>query len=376
MNPVKVLIAPQEFKGTLTAAQAAQAIKRGFHGVHPQAHLDLAPIADGGAGTVDVFLSAGEGEERFSTVSDPLGRPVKARWALLERGQTAVLEMASASGLALLSDDERDPLAAHTFGTGELIRHALDSGATRVLIGAGGSATCDGGVGAASALGVRFLDVKGAPLPLGPRNLAQLGSIDTRGLDPRLETTQLEVLTDVSNPLLGKDGSARIYGPQKGASEDEVDRLDGLLEQLARVSRERLGESPDSEAGAGAAGGLAFGLRAFCNARLKRGFDVVSDVLGLFTRVNECDWVLTGEGRLDVQSAFLKGPWSLGRLARMQRKRVVLFAGSVLGGSAGVRDAFDEVVVVGAGQLPDPALAAQQLEEAVARWAARQQNPG
>jgi glycerate kinase len=369
---VKVLIAPQEFKGTLTAGQAAEAIMRGIQSAQEQAEVDVAPIADGGAGTVEVLLAAGEGEERFATVSDPLGRPVRARWALIDRGATAVIEMAAASGLALLTEGERDPLSAHTFGTGELIRAALDAGATRILIGAGGSATCDGGVGAATALGVRFLDEKGAPLPLGPRHFAQLASIDRSGLDPRLQNAALEVLTDVRNPLLGKEGSARVYAPQKGADEDDVDRLDLLLEQLARVSRQLLHESHETEAGAGAAGGLGFGLRAFCNARLRRGFDVVSEALGLFTRVNECDWVLTGEGRLDLQSAYFKGPYALGRLARMQKKRVILFAGSVLGGSSGVRDAFDEVVVVGKGRMPDPADAAQQLEDAVQRWALRQ----
>jgi glycerate kinase len=369
---LKVLIAPQEFKGTLTAPQAADAIMRGFKSVHDQAQIDVVPIADGGAGTVDILLAAGEGEERYTTVTDPLGRPVKARWGLLDGGKTAVVEMASASGLSLLQKSERDPMSAHTYGTGELIRAALDAGASRILVGAGGSATCDGGVGAASALGVAFLDEKGAHLPLGPKHLARLARVDRSGLDPRLAKVQLDVLTDVRNPLLGEEGSARIYGPQKGADADDVDRLDSLLEQLARVGRQESSEAHEKEAGAGAAGGLAFGLRSFCNGQLRRGFDVISEALGLFAIVNECDLVITGEGQLDLQSAYFKGPYALGRLARMQKKRVVLFAGTVLGGSSGVRDAFDEVVVVGKGTRIEPERAAQQLEDAVARWAIRQ----
>ncbi len=369
---MKVLIAPAEFKGTLTAAEAAEAMARGVRSGQPDAQLDVAPIADGGAGTVEAFLASGVGAERFSTVTDPLGRKVKARWALLDAGKTAVIEMASASGLQRVKPEDRDPLSAHTYGTGELIRAALDAKATRIIVGAGGSATCDGGVGAASALGVRFLDAGGAPLRLGPKQLTKLVKIDRAGLDPRLQPGQLEVLTDVRNPLLGQEGAARVYAPQKGADADAVDQLEAALEQLARVSRQSSGESFENEAGAGAAGGLAFGLRAFCKSQLKRGFDAVSETLGLFAKVNECDWVLTGEGQLDVQSTFLKGPYSLGRLARMQHKRVVLFAGSVVGGSTGARDAFDEVVVAGQGQVPDPARAAAQLEEAVARWSSRQ----
>lgn len=345
---------------------------RGFKGIHEQARIDVVPIADGGGGTVDVLLSAGEGEERFSDVTDALGRPVKARWALLDAGKTAIIEMASASGLGLLKKSELDPMSAHTYGTGELIRAALDAGATRILVGAGGSATCDGGVGAVSALGIAFLDEKGAHLPLGPKHLERLAKVDRSGLDPRLAAVQLEVLTDVRNPLLGDEGTARIYGPQKGADDDDVERLDSLLEHLARVGREGSDEAHEQEAGAGSAGGLAFGLRAFCNARLRRGFDVISDALGLFAMVNECDLVITGEGQLDLQSAYFKGPYALGRLARMQKKRVVLFAGSMIGGSSGVRDAFDEVVVVGKGSVPDPAKAARLLEEAVSRWAIRQ----
>lgn len=369
---MKVLIAPQEFKGTLTAAQAGEAIRRGYKSAREDAELEVVPIADGGAGTVEVLLTAGEGEERFSTVTDPIGRPVRARWGLINEGTTAVVEMASASGLALLKKEERSPMSATTRGTGELILAALDAGATRILLGAGGSATCDGGVGAATALGVKFLNDKGVQLPPGPSQLARLAKIDRSGLDPRLGKVLLEVLTDVRNPLLGEEGTAQIYAPQKGADADDVERLDLLLEQLVRVWRQAGAEAFEAEAGAGAAGGLGYGLRAFCNAQLRRGFDVISEALGLFEKVSECDLVLTGEGQLDTQSAYFKGPYALGRLARMQKKRVVLFAGSMRGGSSGVRDAFDDVVVVGKSNGGSAARAAQDLEEAVARWAIRQ----
>jgi glycerate 2-kinase len=369
---LKVLIAPQEFKGTLTATQAAQAIMRGFQSAYSKAELHVVPIADGGGGTVDVLLAAGDGEERISHVTDAIGRPVKARWGLIEGGRTAVIEMSAACGIAMLQKSERDPMSAHTCGVGQLILAALDAGTTRILVGAGGSATTDGGMGAAAALGVAFLDDKGARLPPGPRHLARLARVDRSGLDPRLSKVSLEVLTDVRNPLLGEEGAAHIYGPQKGASPDDVDRLDSLLEQLARVARAEGSEAHEQEAGAGAAGGLAFGLRSFCNARLRSGFDVISEALGLFSMISDCDLVITGEGQFDVQSSYFKGPYALGRLARMQKKRVVLFAGAVVGGSSIVRDTFDEVVDVGRGQRPDPERAAQLLEDTVARWASRQ----
>lgn len=369
--PMRALVAPQQFKGTLTAREAAEAIARGVTAAQPDARLDLAPLADGGQGTVDALLAASPGgSERVTTVQGPLGDPVQARWGVLPNG-LGVIEMAAASGLTLVPPNRRSVLDAHTFGTGELIRAALDSGCTRIALGAGDSGTCDGGTGAAMALGVRFLDGRGLALPPGARHLERIETIDLKGLDPRIARCQLQVLADVLNPLLGEQGTARVYGPQKGADTDDVDFLDDSLQHLVLVVRRQLGLELHPEQGAGAAGGLAYGLSALCGAKISRGFDVISEALGLFQRVIDADVVLTGEGSIDVQSTFAKGPWSLGRLARMQKKRVVAFAGVVSGGTtASSREAFDDVIQVSpAGELPTPEEAAALLEEAARKWA-------
>ncbi len=369
---LRALVAPQQFKGTLTARQAAEAIARGVRAALPDAQLDLAPLADGGQGTVDALLLAhrGEHEERLTSVQGPLGQPVLARWGLLG-GDLGVIEMAAASGLTLLPPERRSVLDAHTFGTGELIRAALDAGCRRIAVGAGDSGTCDGGTGAAMALGIRFLDAKGHVLPPGPRHLERIERIDLTGRDPRLATCELQVLADVLNPLLGEQGTARIYGPQKGADTDEIDFLEESLQHLVLVVRRQLGLELHPDQGAGAAGGLAYGLAALCGAKIARGFDVISEAMGLFQRVTDAEVVLTGEGQLDVQTTFAKGPWSLGRLARMQKKRVIAFAGTVTGGTAAAaREAFDDVIqVTPPGELPTPAEAERLLVEAAKKWA-------
>jgi glycerate kinase len=265
-------------------------------------------------------------------------------------------------------------LDASTFGTGQLIAAALDAGCRRIAIGAGDSATCDGGVGAATALGARFLDAKGVELPPGPRHLRQLKRIDASGLDGRLSRAELTVLADVNNPLLGEDGTARIYGPQKGADADAVELLEESLEHLTFVVQSQLGLRLENEPSMGAAGGLAYGLAALCGAQIKRGFDAVSDALGLFQRLSDVDVVVTGEGQIDAQTPMAKGPWSLGRLAHMQKKRVVAFAGAVRGPAAATRDAFDEVITVTPQEqgVPSPADAAALLEAAAKKWALAQ----
>ncbi|MBI3182590.1 MAG: glycerate kinase [Myxococcales bacterium] len=368
-----VLIAPQEFKGTLSAREAAEAIARGLRQSMPRVELDILPIADGGPGTVEAFLRAGSGEQRVTRVRDPLGRPVDAAWGLLDRGRTAVIEMAAASGLALLAEAERDLLRSDTTGTGELIRAALDAGCSQVLVGVGGSATTDGGAGAAKALGVCFLDASGSELAPNPESLRRLARIDTAGRDPRLGSAVLKVLTDVRNPLCGAEGAALVYGPQKGADPELATALDAVLERLAAIVRSQLGIDIEHAAGAGAGGGLAFGLAALCGGQLVSGFEAVSAALSLFVRVRKSSLVLTGEGRLDAQTAYFKGPFALARLARMQGKPVVLFAGSVAG-AASAREAFDEVVAVtppGLSPAEVKARASELLERAVAAWSAR-----
>ncbi|MFZ5468738.1 MAG: glycerate kinase [Myxococcota bacterium] len=365
---MRVLVAPQELKGTLTAAEAAQAIATGLRAARPEWSLDLASLADGGPGTVDVLVFAKQGERRRTRVHDPLGRPLDASWGLIDGGEAAVIEMAAASGLSSTKENERDPLRANTFGTGELIRAALDAGCRRIFLGAGGSATTDGGMGAACALGVRFLDAQGGPLPPEPRALQHLAAVDVRERDPRLEGVELTVLADVQNPLLGKEGAAHVYGPQKGATPEQVNELEALLTHLVRVARQTsLAQQPAT----GAAGGLPFALAAFCGASIRPGFDVVAEALQLEKRVKDADLVITGEGRLDAQTSYLKGPYALARLAKGQHKRVVLFAGTVAK-PAQAMEVFDEVHAVTPEQLTPgeiKARAGELLKAAVEKWA-------
>jgi glycerate kinase len=371
---MRILISPQEFKGTLTAVQAANAIASGIARVLPSAHLELAPIADGGPGFVDALVGTTGGKYRESPVQDPLGRPVNARWGLIGEG-TAVLEMAAASGLLLLSAAERDPRRASTFGTGQLIRAALDAKCPRIFLGIGGSATNDGGAGAAEALGIRFLDRAGKPLPRGGAALARLERIDLAGRDPRLEAVELWVAADVTNPLLGPTGASAIYGPQKGADAQAVSELDLALSRLAEVTRAQSGRDLATVPGAGAAGGLAFGLLAFCGGQLKRGFEVVAESLGLEERAGRADVVIIGEGRLDQQSAYGKGPGSLAALAKRKGKRTVIFAGRVDPSYAPSKSPFDQVVEVSAGRPgldPTTSDARALLEAAAEDWARKE----
>ncbi len=368
---MRILVAPQEFKGTLTAAQASDAVARALRATDPNLELDVVPLADGGPGTVDALLRVLGGARRFTRVADPIGRPIDAAWGMAADGHTAILEMAAANGLHLLAEHERDPLYAHTRGTGELVRASLDEGATRILLGLGGSATNDGGIGAAAALGVRFLDEGGSPLEPEPRNLGRIARIDLSGRDRRLGSVDFQVLTDVVNPLCGAEGASHVYGPQKGADAEIAEQLDAWLAHLATVARTQLGVDLDRAMGAGAAGGLAFGLAAFCGAKIQPGFDVIAQRLELFRRVADADLVITGEGRFDEQSAYYKGPFALGRLARMRGKRAVLFAGSLRVCPA-KKDAFDAVVQVTPDGLPPDEVkrrASELLESAVRQWA-------
>jgi glycerate kinase len=311
----RVAIAPNAFKGTLTALQAARCIDTGLRAALPGLDTVLIPVADGGDGTAAAVAQATGGRLLTSRVSDPLGRPVTAAWALTGQGHTAVIEMAAASGLVLLRPHERDPLRTSTAGTGALIRAALDRGARHLLIGIGGSATSDGGAGMARALGARFLDRRGRELPPGGGALARLASIDLRRLDPRLREVRVDVACDVDNPLTGPRGAARVYAPQKGASPAAVRRLDAGLRRLAAVVRRDLGVDVERLPGAGAAGGLGAGLVAFAGGRLRPGADLVLDAVGLRHKLAGCDLVITGEGRLDAQTAHGKAPAAVARVA-------------------------------------------------------------
>jgi glycerate kinase len=339
---MRFVIAPQEFKGSLTAAEAADAMAAGVRDGMPGADLDLAPMSDGGPGLVDAMRTARGGERIETTAHDPLMRAVVAAWALLPDG-TAVIEMAAASGLVLLSADERDPIVATTYGTGELLRAALDRHAARIIVGVGGSATVDAGAGAMQALGARLLDAAGAELPHGGAPLARLDRIDLTGVDPRLASTEVRVASDVTNLLCGPQGAAAIFGPQKGASPDGVRVLDAALRRFAEVALRDVGVDLLDVSGGGAAGGLGAGLMLVARATIEPGFAIVAEAVGLDERIARADAVITGEGRLDAQTAFGKTADGVAKLARRHSKRVAMIAGGIDEGYDASGGAFDLV---------------------------------
>jgi glycerate kinase len=322
----RVIVAPDKFKGSCTAREAADALVLGLRDVWGDAaSYAVIPLADGGDGTVAAFLDGGATPQHVRVV-DALGAPIDATYA--RAGSAAVLEMATASGLALLGSNLA-PRRATTFGTGLLIADALAHGATRIVLGIGGSATTDGGAGALAALGVRFLDASGAVLEPAPAALTALASIDVSGLNPRLAEISLEVACDVNNPLLGPAGAAAVYGPQKGAAPADVAFLDGVLARLADVATAASGCDLRSMAGAGAAGGLGWGLATFAGARLGPGFDIVAKLQGLEAALQGAALCVTGEGRIDRQSLAGKVVAGVARLASAAGVPVVAIGGSV-----------------------------------------------
>jgi glycerate kinase len=321
---VRVVVAPDKFKGSLSAADVAAALAAGVRDVLPDAECVLVPMADGGDGTIEAFL-AGGAQARRLTVSGPLGAPVEATYA--RDGELAVIEMAAASGLAL--PGPRDARRATTRGTGELLRDALDGGATRIVLGIGGSATTDGGAGALAALGARFLNASGAELAPTPEALAQLDRVDLSGFEPRLRAVDLAIACDVDNPLLGPHGAAAVYGPQKGAGADDVAFLDGVLARLADALAAATGRDLRALPGAGAAGGLGWALATVCGARLERGVVLVAAARGLADALLRADLCLTGEGRIDEQTLHGKVVDGVADLARAAGAPVIAFGGSV-----------------------------------------------
>ena len=326
---MRIVLAPQELKGTLTAVEAAEAMAAGVRRALPDAALDRAPMADGGPGTVAAVVTAAGGDLRQARCRDPLGRPIDAAFGLIDGGATAVIEMAAAAGLVLLRPEERDPLRAGTEGVGDLVRAALDAGATSLIIGLGGSATNDGGAGMARALGARLLDREGQELPAGGASLTDLARVDVSALDRRLRTTTLIGATDVRNPLCGPEGASAVYGPQKGATAEQVAHLDAALAHYAAVLSRDLGVDVAETPGAGAAGGLGAGLLAFLGATLRSGFELVANVTGLDERIAAAHLVLTGEGRLDGQSVFGKTTVGVGRIARRRGVPAVALCGGL-----------------------------------------------
>ncbi|HEX9123256.1 MAG TPA: glycerate kinase [Actinomycetota bacterium] len=336
---MRVLVAPDKFRGTLSAAQAARAIGTGWRRERPEDELVELPMADGGEGTLDALVEALGGERRRVRVRGPLGDPVDAEFALVRgtAGVTAVVEMARASGLLLIAESRREPLRTTTLGTGDLIRAACSAHPAEVLVCIGGSATNDGGAGMAQALGIRLLDAEGRQIRPGGGALLDLARIDMGGLDPACRQVRFVVASDVDNPLTGPQGASAVYGPQKGAGPEEVLVLDRALGHLAAVMYRDLGVDVRELPGAGAAGGLGAGLVAFLGARLRPGVELVMDAVGLVRRLEHADLVVTGEGSLDEQSLRGKVPAGVLRLARELGVPPVILCGRALVRPEGVR---------------------------------------
>ena len=374
-----MVIAPGAFKGSLPAKEVADALAEGVARVWPEARLERLPLSDGGDGWVDSMVSAADGSFVDVRVRGPLGEEVEAYYGLIdsEGVTTAVIEMAAASGLALVAKDRRDPRVATTYGTGELMGHALDRGAQRLLIGIGGSATNDGGAGMACALGARFLDGDGEELPPGGAALAQLDRVDLSGLAERLDGVEVVVASDVGNPLLGDDGAAAVYGPQKGASPEVVKELDAALARFADVVEDAVGRQVRDEPGAGAAGGLGFGLMALCDAELQPGVDLALDSLEADRVMDVASLVLTAEGMLDSQTLAGKLPVGVARRAKRHGVPVVAVGGSVAPMEPSMVERFREEGILvlyssveapaSEDELMDPDETRQRLERAAER---------
>lgn len=326
---MKIVIAPDSFKDSLSAEKVADAIAAGLADVMPHAQLIKCPMADGGEGTVEAIVAAGNGQLRRNHVQGPLGAPVEAHWGWLPDSHTAIIEMAEASGLQLLKPEQRNACITSTFGTGELIKAALDAGARRVILAIGGSATNDAGAGALQALGLGLFDAQGNHLPRGGLALAHVARIELSGLDPRLAEVRFEIAADVNNPLCGEHGASAIFGPQKGASAEQVRLLDQALGHFADHCANVLPKDVRHEPGSGAAGGLGFAAKAFFGAQFRAGVEVVAELVGLAEAVKGADLVITGEGRFDAQTLRGKTPFGVASIARAEGVPVVVLAGTL-----------------------------------------------
>lgn len=357
---MRIIVAPDSFKGSVQALAVAQAMERGIKRVFPDAQIEKIPVADGGEGTVAAMLAAVGGSIRCETVCGPLGEPVQAEWGLLENGEVAVIEMAAASGLPLVGEERRNPCYTTSYGTGELIKAALEAGVRKIILGLGGSATNDGGAGMMQALGVRFLDERREPLALGGAALAALAEIDLDGVDPRLKATEIIAACDVSNPLCGEHGASAIYGPQKGATPAMVAELDAALAHYAKLAAAVTGRDAAVVPGAGAAGGLGAGLLFFTEAKLSPGVEVVLATAHFHERVQQVDWVMTGEGRTDYQTVFGKAPVGVAQAAKQHSVPVICLSGS-LGEQAGA--VYEAGIDALADIVPRPMRLAECMEQ-------------
>ena len=326
---MKVVIAIDSLKGSLSSMEAGMAIKDGILAAKPDAEVIVKPLADGGEGTTDALIEGMNGERIDLTVTGPMHTPVDAYYGYLKDTNTAVMEMASAAGITLVPDSEKNPLLATSYGVGEMINDAIQRGCRNFIIGIGGSVTNDGGIGMLKALGVRFLDEKGEDAGEGGQALAKVARIDVSGMNPLLKECHIQVACDVNNPLCGENGSTYVYGPQKGVTEDMKKTLDEAMAHFARVTSETLENDYLNTPGAGAAGGLGYAFLAYTGAALTPGIELILDAVGLEEELSSADVVVTGEGRLDFQTAMGKAPVGVARLAKKYNAKVIAFAGSV-----------------------------------------------
>lgn len=334
------VLAPDSFKESMTAEQACAAMQRGIEQVFSDAICIHVPMADGGEGTVDALIAALHGERVACEVTGPLPhQKVQTYFGLIDAGQTAVIEMAAANGIHLLLSEQRNPLLTSTYGTGEMIKYALDLDVSKIIIGLGGSVTNDAGAGMAQALGVKFYDEWGAEVDRGGGQLGHIKNIDLSEIDARLKQTQIIIASDVNNPLYGDNGASRVFGPQKGASLEMVQQLDDNLRHFADVVDAELNLDLPHVAGAGAAGGLGFGLMVFADATIQSGAKLIIEQVGLAEKIAKADYIFTGEGRIDFQTKFGKTPWAVAQVAKKLNKPVIAFAGRI---GDNIQPLFDE----------------------------------
>lgn len=323
----KYVVAPDSFKESMTAKEVCNAMEKGIKKADPAAEVIKVPMADGGEGTVDSLVDATNGQRVTVEVTGPLGNKISSYYGILGNGTTAVIEMAKASGLEIVEKEKRNPTITTTFGTGELIRDTLDHNVKEIIIGLGGSSTNDGGSGMAQALGAKLLDQHKHQIPFGGGNLDKLDKIDISALDTRLQDTKIILASDVTNPLIGKDGASRVFGPQKGATPEMVEKLENNLQHYAKIIKRDLNKDVASVSGAGAAGGLGAGLMAFTTCEMRRGVDLAIEVTKLEEKIRDADYVFTGEGGTDFQTKFGKTPYGVAKLGKKYHKPVISLAG-------------------------------------------------
>ncbi|KRN13048.1 glycerate kinase [Fructilactobacillus fructivorans] len=343
---LRFVLAPDSFKDSMTAKQVTNAMAAGITNVDPYARIDKVPMADGGEGTVDTLVDATHGKKINVTVDGPIpGQKVESFFGMLGDGKTAVIEMAKASGLELIPENRRNPMVTTTLGTGELIRAALDFGAQKIIIGIGGSATVDGGAGMAMALGVKFMDENGKVIIPNGSSIGRISDISVAGLDHRISETEFVVASDVTNPLVGKNGAAPVFGSQKGANSSQVVQLDDNLRSYAHVIYDKLGVDVTNIPGSGAAGGVGAGLLVFTKAKLRPGIEIVEEAVGLEEKIKQADCVFTGEGSIDSQTKFGKVPFGVAKLGKKHHKPVFVETAHIGDGIGDLYDAGISTVI-------------------------------